>query len=72
LNNLDLFESLYEAENKKLDHFIATIREPVKGGRDPFAVVESLLEKKRTRAAYQPGYHTSISGSSSAAPQNHQ
>jgi predicted aminopeptidase len=54
LSNLELFESLYEAENKKLDHFIATIREPVKSGRDPFSVVESLLEKRRTRSAYNP------------------
>jgi predicted aminopeptidase len=71
LNNLDLFESLYEAENKKLDRFIATIRDPVKAGRDPFAVVESLLEKKRTRSAYQPGYQTSVSRGS-ATPQDHQ
>jgi predicted aminopeptidase len=54
LSNLELFESLYEAENKKLDRFIATIREPVKSSRDPFSVVESLLEKRGTRSAYNP------------------
>jgi predicted aminopeptidase len=52
LSNLDLFESLFVAENKTLERFIATIREPVKSGRDPFAVVASLVEERRTRAAY--------------------
>jgi predicted aminopeptidase len=51
LSDLDLFESLYEAENKNLDRFIAVIREPVKKGRDPFSTVETLLEKRRTRSA---------------------
>jgi predicted aminopeptidase len=51
LSDLDLFEALYEAENKRLDRFIATIREPVKNGGDPFSVVETLLEKRRPRSA---------------------
>ncbi len=51
LKNLKLFEALYEAEGGNLARFIATIREPVKRGDEPFAVVQSLLDDKRTSAA---------------------
>jgi len=53
LKNLKLFEALYDAEGRNLARFIATIREPVKGGDEPFAVVQSLLDHKRRSAANQ-------------------
>jgi predicted aminopeptidase len=51
LTNLKLFESLYLAEAKNLARFITAIREPVKRGTEPFAVVQSLLDDKRRSAA---------------------
>lgn len=53
LKNLPLFEGLYDAEGRNLARFIATIREPVKRGDEPFAVVQSLLDDKRRSAANQ-------------------
>jgi predicted aminopeptidase len=53
LKNLKLFESLYVAEGRSLARFVAAIREPVKGGKEPFAVVQSLLDDKRRSAANQ-------------------
>jgi predicted aminopeptidase len=47
LSNFELFEALYEVENRKLERFIAAVREPVKSSRDPFAVLASLVEKRR-------------------------
>jgi predicted aminopeptidase len=51
LKNLRLFESLYDAEGSSLARFVAAIREPVKRGEEPFAVVQSLLDDKRRSAA---------------------
>ncbi len=51
LKNLDLFEALYNTESSNLARFIATIREPVQKGGEPFAVVQSLLDDKRSSAA---------------------
>ena len=51
LKNLQLFEALYDAEGSNLARFIATIREPVQKGGEPFAVVQSLLNDKRRSAA---------------------
>jgi len=51
LKNLELFEALYNAEGSNLARFIATIREPVQNGSEPFAVVQSLLDDKRRSAA---------------------
>ncbi len=51
LKNLDLFEALYNTESSNLARFIATIREPVQKGGEPFAVVQSLLDDKRRSAA---------------------
>lgn len=51
LKNLKLFEALYDAEGRNLARFIATIREPVKRGDEPFAVVQLLLDDKRRSAA---------------------
>ena len=53
LKKFPLFERLYDAEGKSLARFIATIREPVNGSDKPFAVVQSLLDKKRGNAANQ-------------------
>ena len=56
LQNLKLFEAFYVAEGKNLPRFVAAIREPVKRGKDPFSVVQSLLDDKRRSAANQsPG-----------------
>jgi predicted aminopeptidase len=53
LTNLRLFESLYVAEGKSLARFVAAIRGPVRDGKEPFAVVQSLLDDKRRSAANQ-------------------
>ena len=53
LQNLKLFEAFYVAEGKNLPRFVAAIREPVKRGKDPFSVVQSLLDDKRRSAANQ-------------------
>jgi hypothetical protein len=48
LNNLKLFESLYQAEGRNLTRVIELIREAVPKGREPFATVQALLDKRST------------------------
>jgi predicted aminopeptidase len=51
LTNLRLFESFYVAEGKSLARFVVAIHEVAKRGKEPFAVVQSLLDDKRRSAA---------------------
>ncbi|HET8564528.1 MAG TPA: aminopeptidase, partial [Candidatus Binatia bacterium] len=46
MNNLKLFESLYQAEGGNLVRVIDLIREAVPKGREPFATVQALLDKR--------------------------
>jgi len=48
LNNLRLFESLYEAEGRNLVRVIDSLREAVPKGEEPFATVQALLNKRTT------------------------
>lgn len=47
LRDLDLFESLYEAQGKDLARTVALIRENVRDSRDPFAAVRELLKDEK-------------------------
>ena len=46
LKNLKLFEALYDAEGKSLMRTIASIREAVAKGGEPFKAVQNLLDKR--------------------------
>jgi predicted aminopeptidase len=55
LKNLKLFEALYEAEGKNLLSSIASIREAVAKGGEPFESVQSFLNNKSNRAVVKTG-----------------
>lgn len=45
---LELFESLYEREDKNLARFIESVRQALKQGDQPFAALESFLNSKKS------------------------
>lgn len=49
LKELDLFESVYQANGKDLTHSIELIKEAVKNAEEPFAAVRELTKKLRSR-----------------------
>lgn len=50
LNELELFESLYQAEGKNLARLVERIREVVHNSGNPFDAVRELLRKRQSRA----------------------
>ena len=55
LNNLQLFESLYELEGRNLVRTIAALEQATQNGGEPFAALRSWLTKHRTGAIEQAG-----------------
>src|SRR5687768_9190010 len=55
LNNLQLFESLYELEGRDLVRTIAALEQATQNGGEPFAALRSWLTKRRTGAIEQAG-----------------
>ena len=49
LKELDLFESVYQANGKDLTHSIELIKEAVKNAEEPFAAVRELTKKLRSQ-----------------------
>jgi predicted aminopeptidase len=55
LNNLQLFESLYELEGRNLVRTIDALEQATQSGGEPFAALRSWLTKQRTEAIEQAG-----------------
>ena len=55
LNNLQLFESLYEFEGRNLVRTIAALEQATQNGGEPFAALRSWLTKHRAGAIEQAG-----------------
>jgi predicted aminopeptidase len=49
--NLELFESVYQAEGKDLARSVELIKESVQGGGDPFLAVRELLGKSQAKSS---------------------
>jgi predicted aminopeptidase len=55
LNNLQLFESLYELEGCNLVRTIAALQQSTQNGGEPFAALRSWLDRHKTGAIEQAG-----------------
>ena len=55
LNNLQLFESLYEMEGRNLRRTIAALEQSTKRGGEPFAALRSWINRHKSGATEQAG-----------------
>jgi predicted aminopeptidase len=55
LNNLQLFESLYELEGRNLVRTIAALEQSTKHGGEPFRALRSWLNRHKSETTEQAG-----------------